>query len=86
MRYNKLKIRQDRGRFWQVKHMGVTSLSGDKSLIINTTKTKKTKQNKTKQKNINMEKKVLCVDYSYVWLTKLLNGTNILKWRLSLII
>ena len=66
--------------------MGVTSLSGDKSLIINTTKTKKTKQNKTKQKNINMEKKVLCVDYSYVWLTKLLNGTNILKWRLSLII
>ena len=66
--------------------MGVTSLSGDRSLIINTTKTKKTKQNKTKQKNINMEKKVLCVDYSYVWLTKLLNGTNILKWRLSLII
>jgi hypothetical protein len=46
--------------------MGVTSLSGDKSLIINTTKTKNTKQNKTKQKNINMEKKVLCVDYSYV--------------------
>ena len=89
MRYNKLNIRQDRGRFWQVKHMGVTSLSGDRSLIINTTKTKtkqKTKQNKTKQKNINMEKKVLCVDYSYVWLTKLLNGTNILKWRLSLII
>ena len=66
--------------------MGVTSLSGDRSLIINTTKTKNTKQNKTKQKNINMEKKVLCVDYSYVWLTKLLNGTNILKWRLSLII
>jgi len=47
--------------------MGVTSLSGDRSLIINTTKTKtKQKQSKTKQKNINMEKKVLCIDYSYV--------------------